>query len=305
MANYNHAQYVGEALQTILEQAFRPTEVVVVDDGSTDDSIAVIEQFARRDPIIHLVRNIRNRGAVFSQNRALNMASGDYVCAVSADDKVLPGFFEKSMMLLAQYPQAGLCCSDPVFFEDGTGIIHENKLFWSENPCYLSPEELAAVIRGRFIAGHTSIVKRSALLEAGGLMPEFRWHCDWFAMLVIGFRYGICYIPEPLAALRVRPNSYSASGTKNRTAQCEVLNQILYHLKLPSYRDVLPYFYRGRVLYTFKWDICRVIFSNPKYWNFQSIRLVIGYIFTTFKSAINPIVPPAIRHLYHKVIGKK
>ena len=212
MANYNDGHYIGEALQAILDQTFGPREVIVVDDSSTDDSVAVIQQFADRNPIIYLIRNDRNQGAVFSHNRALGIASGDYVYLAAANDKVLPGLFEKSMNLLSQYPQAGLCCSDPAWFDDRTSIIRETKLHWSDKPCYFSAEALAKVIKGGWIAGHTSIVKRAALLEAGGLIEGLRWHCDWFALLVIAFRYGICYIPEPLAMLRVHLNSYSASG---------------------------------------------------------------------------------------------
>jgi glycosyltransferase involved in cell wall biosynthesis len=56
LPNYNHAEYIGEALEAILSQSVRPKEVIVVDDNSTDGSIAVIEKFLRRDSIIRLIR---------------------------------------------------------------------------------------------------------------------------------------------------------------------------------------------------------------------------------------------------------
>lgn len=274
MANYNHSCFIGEALEAILSQSFRPLEVIVVDDGSTDDSVAIIEQFARRDPIIRLVRNDRNRGAVFSQSRALSMASGDYICGASADDRILPGFFEKSMSLLARYPQAGLCCSYPTALDDRTGVVHENRLYWSDGPRYFSPDELAEAIQGGYIAGHTSIVKRSALLGVGGFISELRWHCDWFAMQVIGFRYGICHVPEPLAAIRVHSGSYSASGRRDWSQQREVLNLLLRLLKSPDYRDVLPYFVQGSIMSHFGDEIVRVVMSNPEHWDMETLMLI-------------------------------
>jgi len=272
--NYNHAHYIEEALESILSQSFRPLEVIVVDDGSTDNSVTVIERFARQAPIVRLLQNEQNMGAVFSVSRALEHASGDCVCFQSADDKVLPGFFEKSMSLLARYPQAGLCCSYPTALDDRTVIVHENRLYWSDGPRYFSPDELAEVIQGGYIAGHTSIVKRSALLEVGGLIPELRWHCDWFAVLVVGFRHGICYIPEPLATIRVRSDSYSASGRRDWSQQKEMLNYLLRLLKSPDYRDVLPYFVRGSIMSHFGDEIVRVVMSDPEHWDMETLMLI-------------------------------
>ena len=309
MCNYNHACYIGDALQAILNQTFMPIEVIVVDDGSTDNSITVIEQFTKRSSIVRLVRNDRNRGVVFSANRALDIASGDYMYFASADDKVLPGLFEKSMNLLAQYLQAGLCCSDPAWFDDRTSIIRETKLHWSDKPCYFSAEALAKVIKGGWIAGHTSIVKRAALLEAGGLIEGVRWHCDWFALLVIAFRYGICYIPEPLAMLRVHSNSYSASGRKHCPSQREVLNNLLHLLKSPAYRDVLPLFRRGRVMSHFGEEVVRVVLTNPEHWDIQSIMLIQNLVRTKarkiFRRILTLITPSPVKRAYRRVRVKR
>ena len=107
--NYNHARFLPESLGAFLAQSYRPVEIIIIDDASTDNSVEVIETFARREPRLRLIRNERNMGVVPNMNRLVEMASGDYVYLSAADDKVLPGFFEKSMALLSQYPQAGLC----------------------------------------------------------------------------------------------------------------------------------------------------------------------------------------------------
>jgi len=233
--------------------------------------------------------------------QVLSMVTGDYIYAGAADDKVLPGFFEQSMSLLAQYPQAGLCCSDPARFDGHTGIVSENRLHWSDKHRYFSPDELAKQIRGGYIAGHTSIIKQSALLEAGGLIPELKWHCDWFAQLVIGFGYGICYIPEPLATMRVMPNSYSASGRREWSAQREVLNHLLRLLKSPDYRDVLPYFVRGGVMSHFGKEIVRVVMGNPKHWDFQSIMLIRRPLWNEARRILSSITPSPVKRVYRRI----
>jgi hypothetical protein len=77
ISNYNHARYLPVALQAVLSQSCRPMEVIVIDDCSTDNSVEVIEEFVRRDPIIRLYRNEQNQGVIFSTNRGLGLATLD------------------------------------------------------------------------------------------------------------------------------------------------------------------------------------------------------------------------------------
>src|SRR5437660_982296 len=104
MANYNHCHYIGDALHGIMRQSFKPHEVIVVDDASTDDSVSVITRIAKDNPSVRLFRNNENRGPIASINHGIQHASGEYLYLAGADDKVLPELFGKSMELLAQHP---------------------------------------------------------------------------------------------------------------------------------------------------------------------------------------------------------
>lgn len=252
MANYNHAQYIGESLNAILSQSIKPLEIIIVDDCSTDNSVEVIEQLMKTEPLIRLVRNETNQGANFSFNYGADLAQGDYLCLPSADDRILPGFFEKSLSLLAQYPTAGLCCSHPAFLDDATGEIdtHDNWFRLDDHSRYVSPEELVNVVgpNGLWIAGHTCMVRRDAFLAVGKYIPSMKWYCDWFVFHVIAFRHGICYIPEPLSALRVLATSYSAMGSQDTQAETQVIKQLVKLLKMEQYQDVIPQFRESRLL---------------------------------------------------------
>lgn len=272
--NYNHGQLIPRAIEAVVTQSQRPDQYIIVDDGSTDNSVEVINRYAAEYSFITFIRNERNLGALCAIKDALDRATGDYIYAGAADDYMLPGFLKKAMSILAQYPQAGLCCSYPTSVDGVPGVIRENRLSWSDQERFFSPTELAEVINGGYIAGHTSVVKRSALLEAGGYLPELKWHCDWFAQLVIGFRYGVCYIPESLAVIQVLPNSYSASGTRDKQVQREVLHCLLRLLKSPAYRDVRPLFRRGKVMSHFGRELIDMVLKNPEHWDRQTIRLI-------------------------------
>ena len=105
LANYNHARYLPRALDAILSQSVRPREVIVIDDASTrDNSLEVLDGYARRDPIVRVVRNETNLGVVATYNKVVGFASGEYLFLAAADDYVLPGFLEKCARLCSLRP---------------------------------------------------------------------------------------------------------------------------------------------------------------------------------------------------------
>ena len=201
-------------------------------------------------------------------------ARGECVYLHSADDRVLPGFIERSLELLARHPEAGLCCFDPASFEDGSAVIRRNALSWSEAPRYFTPDAFAEIVTGGAIAGHTAIVRLDAFRDVGGYRPELRWHCDWFAWLAIAFRRGVCYIPDALAAIRSHGASYGAPARRDRAQQREVLAAILRLLQSPGYRDLLLYFARGSVLSHFGDEIVRTVQADPGLWSVETAFLI-------------------------------
>lgn len=270
MTNYNHGKYIGEALEGIISQSFKPLEIIVIDDGSTDGSAKIIENFIKREPLIRLIRHEKNMGVQYNLRYSTELPRGEYVYLAAADDKVLPGFFEKSMKLLAHYPQAGLCCSDPVFFHNNNDGIKHKKLLENTKEGYFGPDAVADLFKKTsfWIAGHTAIVKTSVFVESGGYLTQLKWHCDWFASIVVAFKRGICYIPEPLASMRISSASYSASNMKKGKEQDEVFTNLVNLITQKKYEDVLPLFKKSGVLSQIPFNIPSVIIENPKYISF-------------------------------------
>ncbi|MCX5751937.1 MAG: glycosyltransferase [Candidatus Saganbacteria bacterium] len=289
--NYNYGHYLKECLEAVFSQSLSPDEVIVVDDASTDNSITVVESFMQKYPNLRLLKNEKNLGVAYSMNKGVAASSGDYIVGTASDDKILPGFFEQSMHLLMQYPEAGFCCSDAIFLEKDKKF--GKKLYLNKDPCYFSPQEVLHLFKNDSLTPfipHTIIVKRKEFLKAGGFIPELKWFCDSFVFSVIAFRYGFCYVPKALTTIRVHALQYGGGGGK-RFQDREVIAKTIDVLMNIKYQDVLPMFQKTAGFSQSPWEVFVTILFHKKYWNFLSLKLLRFAFFDLFKRKIMVILP--------------
>ena len=267
--NYNHGQFLPRCLTALLQQSVPPSEIIVVDDASTDNSMAVLNSFAQQHPILRVYSNERNAGVHLSMNRGLGLAQCDYVFFAAADDEVRPGLFEHSVRMLRAHPQAGLCSGMCEWRCVRTGLAWHMGAGMPRQPCYLAPAEMVSLSQdGRLaIFGPTAVYKKSALVEAGAWIPELRWFCDFFGSYVVGFRYGICHVPEVLATFNLHPTSYYHSA-RSRAERRVVMKRILQFLDSQKYADVKPLMVESGILGSFGWPMFQVMLRRRKYWGY-------------------------------------
>jgi glycosyltransferase involved in cell wall biosynthesis/uncharacterized coiled-coil DUF342 family protein len=254
LSNYNHGRYLPESLGGICGQTRPADEIIVIDDGSTDDSVAIIEDFAHRYPAIRFVRNEQNLGLQESITRALGLVTADYLAWAAADDRLLPEFLEESMAVLERHPEAGLCFSELSVLKGDTGQVERFALEpsvrhifdLSDLPEFMTPERIMRRMERAFlpITANSVVVRRDALLAIGGYLRALQWHSDHFAYLVVALRHGACVVPETLALIRAHPGSYSHGGMRDPVRQTVVLTAVLDILGRPDYRDIRRAFRR-------------------------------------------------------------
>ena len=104
--NYNYAVFLSDAIESVLAQTYTRFEMIVCDDGSTDKSCQVVEQYAQRDPRVRLIRQ-QNGGQASAWNTAYRECRGDIICFLDADDRFLPEKLEKVVQGLRSYPESG------------------------------------------------------------------------------------------------------------------------------------------------------------------------------------------------------
>jgi glycosyltransferase involved in cell wall biosynthesis len=305
--NYNHGQYLPRCLEALLNQSLQPSEIIVIDDASTDNSVEVIEKFARNHTSIRVHRNGKNEGVIFGVNRGIDLARGEYLYFAPADDQTLPGLFEKSFALLRQYPQAALCCSISDFREIETGLKWHMGAGMASESCFLDQHRIVELEkRGKlYIAPNTSVIKRSALIEAGKFIPELKWHSDWFGFYVAGFRYGICFVPEPLAIFHVHASSYYSTGTRNKRVHREVLERMLALLHGANYRDVTELMRESGALYLFGKPMLETLLSRPEYRRFVTPTFLRKNLLRIVQLELKKITPTFIGNYYLRMTGKR
>jgi glycosyltransferase involved in cell wall biosynthesis len=242
MPNYNHGHLVAGALDSVLGQSFPPLEVIVIDDASSDNSVEVIEHIVKRDGRVRFLRNQKNIGAIPTFNNALKQVRGSWVYAMAADDRVLPGFFEKSMKLLGEHPQAALCSADMNILDSSGKVISEYRAAEASGPAFFSPAEVLAELykNPKYIIGTTTIFRRAALDEVGGFPTELHSLCDWFVERAIALKYGACYIPEVLCSWRYSEKNLSQVSFDDPGAMLDLIDRTVELMRSDRFRNQFP-----------------------------------------------------------------
>jgi len=108
MPVYNGEKYLAEAIESILTQTYDNFEFLIVDDGSTDKSLEIINSYSNKDPRIRVLRNPRNLSIAVSLNRGIDAARGKYIARMDCDDVSLPARLEKQVLFLDKNPEIGV-----------------------------------------------------------------------------------------------------------------------------------------------------------------------------------------------------
>jgi len=196
---YNHAHYLPQAVESVLAQTRPPDEVIVVDDGSCDETPAVVQAYA---PGVRYIRQ-ENRGLSAARNTGMREASNEWVAFLDADDWWLPDKLRMQEAALAANPSAVLCYCG-VLYHHSDGTTSERR---ATNPGSVMPElRLRNCVTG---SGSAVCLRRSVLMALGGFGEHLTAYEDWDAWIRLAVRYPFTAVSEPLACIRVTPNSMS------------------------------------------------------------------------------------------------
>lgn len=170
MSVYNGEKYLTEAIDSIVNQTFADFEFIIINDGSTDNSICIIESYG--DPRICLVNNDRNLGLPISLNRGFELARGEYIARMDADDISRPERLARQISFLDAHPQVGVCGGWVRFFPPPGSDV------WKLPE---SSEEIKCMQFYTVGVAHPAVMMRKKFFTDNGLLydPRFRFSQDY------------------------------------------------------------------------------------------------------------------------------
>lgn len=238
---YNGARFLRECLDSALAQTCADFELLVVDDGSGDDTAALARDYARRDPRVRVHENERNLGLVPNWNRCVELARGTWIKPLFQDDRLEPECLAR-MLETARPSELLVVTRRTIEFDRGVAP----SLRRAYEP-YLSRNTLRGVFGGaaridapRFAAGmverpkvncigepSTLLVHRSAFERFGRFNPALVNLAGWELAARVAMHSGICYVDDPLATIRVHAGSATQVRAANRRFRVQVLDGLI------------------------------------------------------------------------------
>ncbi len=219
MAVYNNDRYLKMAVNSILSQTFTDFEFLITDDGSTDQSLKILQSYTVKDSRIRL-NSHDNRGISKTRNEMLQQAKGEFIAVMDADDIALPERFERQVRFLQQHP-------DVVCVGSSLDWIDENGCLIGHCPMPESDGELQRFMVGGISLLHhpTAMVRRSPMIAVGGYDETLQTSIDLDLWLKLGEIGALANLPESLLLYRLHnrsvTNAKQAQQSQDALTACQ------------------------------------------------------------------------------------
>lgn len=228
MAAYNYGHYIGTAIQSVLNQDMPDWELIIVDDGSTDNTRNVVNEYSSDPRIRYLYHD--NQGQPATENLGISFARAAWIAFIDADDCWLPSKLTKQLELASKNPDAAVIYAERALMNaSGSEIPAPRRIQYRG-------EILDKLFRQNFIPFSSAMAKADVLQKAGGFNPEYRHANDydlWLRIAVLGYKFD--FVPEILIRYR--------TGHANLTSRSDVQLQtalLIMDRFVDIYPDLLP-----------------------------------------------------------------
>lgn len=228
IATYNMGQFLAEAIQSILNQTFQDLEVIVVDDGSTDNTQVCLERF-RTDTRVIIVTQ-RNLGQPRAKNVGIERARGSYIAFCDADDYWLPQKLE------LQLPRFNHCQDIGVVYSPATALFPDGSRAELQGPKYMRGDVLHTMFVRNIVPFGTAVVRRECIDQLGAFDESFQMGIDWDLWLRISTRWKFDYVEEATYIYRIWDGQMSKNWRGRYDCALAIMEKFLaqYPNRLPA-----------------------------------------------------------------------
>ncbi|HLX53335.1 MAG TPA: glycosyltransferase [Aquella sp.] len=298
--SYNHAKFIGEAIQSVLNQTFQDFEILICDDASVDNSTEIIRQYT--DSRIMFNVNSQNMGAVYTLNTMIKQARGQYIALLNSDDVWLPEKLEKQVKFLDENQHYAAVFSDAqVIYEDGREYNDETHFYANifKKANRSRDQWLSHFFKvGNCICHPSMLIRKSVYVEIGlynrlmASLPDFEM---WVRVCA---KYNIYIMPEKLVKFRILDGERNASGNnpdniirgqfeslKVFDAFCLISDVAIFNLTFPNF----PVLSTGQI----PMQLAKILLNDAritaKYWAINKIYQLLAMDYNYFSEFITDV----------------
>jgi glycosyltransferase involved in cell wall biosynthesis len=256
VASYNHAEYLEQRMESLINQTYQNIDILVIDDCSPDNSVEILRQYESH-PKVKLVIRAKNGGWVTVSNQGVKMAGGEFVIFANCDDDCDPRMIERLVDTMAVNPTAGIAYCRSLMIDEqsnilGNDFIGRERSF--KHRC-VSDTLLSGAEMSRFLLISCVIPNLSAALfrracfdQVGYLSTDYRVCADWELFFRVVHNYDVAYVVELLNKFRQHETTIRSS-TKSRVITEEYIRLLLGQANLLNLNFIDRARFRTRVMY--------------------------------------------------------
>ncbi len=229
--SYNHEKYILQTIESIVNQTYENIELIVIDDGSKDDSVSILKNLEKEYNFTLITRE--NKGLCETLNEGISIANGKYIAVCASDDIYLENKIKTQVDFMENNSDFALCYSKVISFNnDG------EKKYTKSDKCK-SGYIFYDLLKTNFIPAVTQMYKKD-IFDIIGNFDKTLWIEDWDMLLRISYKYQIGFIDEYLAMYRnhdtnISGSKYSDKMYKNEKAILEKWSEIKEYEKFVSF----------------------------------------------------------------------
>lgn len=199
---YNGERFIRETIDSALAQTISDLEIIVINDGSTDSTPAILESYGSRIKVIHQ----DNGGVASARNAGIEAASGNWVALLDHDDLWDSTKLQKQLDFVQEHPQYAMIYAkaNQSLYENGNSIFKKQIGSFPESPCSIQE----SLYFGNFIPALTVMVRREVFCQIGSFDVNLQPSDDWDMWLRISRVYPIGFLPEVVAKFRLHDSSF-------------------------------------------------------------------------------------------------
>lgn len=222
MTSFNRERFIAESIESALASTFTDFELIIVDDGSTDNTVSIAQEFASRDQRVRIYRNEKNLGQFKNRNYVATLARGEYLKYLDSDDLLYPHGLQVLVEMMELFPEAGYgLCSLPQDNEKPYPFILDPEESYNYNFFNRSIFHKAPL---------SSIIRKESFDKIGGFDIE-AVSGDYAFWLKIAQHYPVVLMPDGIAWYRVHAEQEMTKARVDKVVEFEYLKVIELYLK--------------------------------------------------------------------------